>query len=68
MIRLCIDYILLIYINSKVNKNFLKLLNKICSIYSKVKAKCSKVCEFLSVIFDLLDKGKVNIYMKSYIN
>jgi hypothetical protein len=55
------------HVNSKVNDEFLKWLNKMYGEYGEVKATQGPVHDYLGMTFDFSQKGKVIVDMIDYI-
>ena len=55
------------HVDKKVNNKFAKWLEKKYGEHGKVKVHCSKVHDYLGMVFDYHKKGKVKIDMTSYV-
>ena len=67
MIRFHVDDVMSSHINPKVNDNFDKWLQAKYGEHGKVKAHRGKVHDYLGMIFEYEDKGKVKVDMSSYV-
>ena len=66
-IRFHVDDVMSSHINPKVNDDFDKWLQAKYGEHGKVKAHRGKVHDYLGMIFEYKDKGKVEVDMSSYV-
>ena len=66
MIRFHVDDVMSSHINPKVNNDFDEWLQAKYGEHSKVKAHQGKEHDYLRIIFEYEDEGKVKIDMSSY--
>ena len=66
-IRFHVDDVMSSHINPKVNDDFDKWLQAKYGEHGKVKAHRGKVHDYLGMIFEYEDKGKVKVDMSSYV-
>jgi hypothetical protein len=66
-VRFHVDDLKSSHVNSKVNDEFLKWLNKMYGGYGEVKATRGPLHDYLSMTFDFSQKGKVIVDMIDYI-
>ena len=66
-IRFHVDDVMSSHINPKVNDDFDRWLQARCGEHGKVKAHRGKVHDYLCMIFEYEDKGKVKVNMSSYV-
>ena len=67
MIRFHVDDVMSSHINPKVNDDFDEWLQAKYGEHGKVKAHKGKVHDYLGMIFEYEDKGKVKVDMSSYV-
>ena len=66
-IRFHVDDLMSSHVDQKVNKDFLKWLNKKYGKHGEVKATFGKKHDYLGMMFDFSEKGKVKIDMIDYV-
>ena len=68
MVRFHVDDLMSSHINPKVNDDFETWLNKKYGDLGKVKTVCGKEHDYLGMLFDFHEEGKVKIDMSSYVS
>ncbi len=66
-VRFHVDDLMSSHVNKKVNDEFLEWLNKMYGEHGKVKATRGKVHDYLGMVFDFSQDGKVIVDMSNYI-
>ena len=67
MIRFHVDDLMLSHINPKINDEFGKWLQLKYGKHNEVKAHHGKLHDYLGMVFDFNEKGKVKIDMSEYV-
>ena len=67
-IRFHVDDVMSSHMDPTVNDHFLKWLNKKCGDYGEVKATRGKKHDYLGMVFDFSEPGKVKIDMSDYVH
>ena len=66
-VRFHVDDLMSSHVNTLVNDRFLKWLNQMYGTHGKVQATRGKIHDYLGMIFDFTEEGKVMVDMSDYI-
>ncbi|MGC8472774.1 MAG: hypothetical protein ACP5PM_10880, partial [Acidimicrobiales bacterium] len=66
-LRFHVDDLISSHVDTKINDNFVKWLNKMYGLHDEVKTTRGKVHDYLIMVFDFSQEGQIKVDMVEYI-